>query len=158
MPRIDDIASPMTGEHPLRLAGLALSGANHRSAAGVDREDGILTAEEIAALDLTGAEWVVLSACETGRGEVQAGEGILGLRRAFQVAGAGTLIMSLWPVGDEEAREWMKALYEARLGRGLDTAEAVRAAYLSVLRRRREAGLDTHPFHWAPFVPSGAWR
>ena len=79
-------------ENPLLLAGFALAGANRRQAAGVEDEDGILTAEEIASLDLSGVEWAVLSACDTGVGEVRAGEGVFGLRRAFQVAGAQTVI------------------------------------------------------------------
>jgi len=149
---------PAIGENPLLLSGLALAGANNREAAGPGEEDGILTAEEIAALDLSGVEWAVLSACDTGIGEIKAGEGVLGLRRAFQVAGARTLIMSLWPVEDESTREWMKALYEARLEKGLDTAESVREASLSVLHRRREAGQSTHPFYWAAFVAAGDWR
>ena len=100
----------------------------------------------------------MLSACDTGVGEVKAGEGVLGLRRAFQVAGARTLIMSLWAVEDESARAWMRALYEARLSKRLDTAEAVREASLSVLRERREQGLSTHPVYWAGFVAAGDWR
>ena len=82
----------------------------------------------------------------------------MGLRRAFQVAGAGTLIMSLWSVEDEATRAWMKALYEARLERRLDTAAAVRDASLTVLRRRRDTGKSTHPFYWAAFVAAGDWR
>ena len=104
---------------------MALAGANQRQATGLDEEDGILTAEEIAALDLSGVEWAVLSACDTGIGEVKAGEGVLGLRRAFQVAGARTLIMSLWPVEDQVARDWMRQLYRARLVLGLTTIDAV---------------------------------
>jgi len=149
---------PVTGENPLLLSGLALAGANHRESAGPREQDGILTAEEIAALDLSGVEWAVLSACDTGLGTIKAGEGVFGLRRAFQVAGARTLIMSLWSVEDEATREWMKALYEARLEKGLDTAESVREASLSVLRRRREAGESTHPFYWGAFVAAGDWR
>jgi CHAT domain-containing protein len=70
------------GENPLLLSGLALAGANHRQAAGSDEEDGILTAEEIGALDLRGVEWAVLSACDTGVGEVKAGEGVMGVADA----------------------------------------------------------------------------
>ena len=76
-----------------------------------DQEDGILTAEEVAALDLGGVEWAVLSACDTGVGEIKAGEGVFGLRRAFQIAGVRTVIMSLWAVDDQAARRWMRALY-----------------------------------------------
>jgi len=149
---------PITGENPLLLSGLALAGANHRDAAGPDEEDGILTAEEIASLDLSGVDWAVLSACDTGVGEVQAGEGVFGLRRAFEVAGAATLIMSLWSVEDEATRQWMNALYEARLVQGLSTAKAVREASLTVLRKRRGKGQSTHPFFWAGFVAAGDWR
>jgi CHAT domain-containing protein len=154
----EEAAAPAEPENPLLLSGLVLAGANHRSAAGAEEDDGILTAEEIAALDLSGVEWAVLSACDTGVGDIRAGEGVFGLRRAFQVAGVGTLIMSLWSVEDEATREWMTALYEARLERRLDTAEAVREASLSVLRRHREAGESTHPFYWAGFVAAGDWR
>jgi len=149
---------PVGGENPLLLSGLVLAGANHRSAAREGEDDGILTAEEIASLDLSGVEWAVLSACETGVGDVRAGEGVFGLRRAFQVAGAGTLIMSLWSVEDESTRAWMKALYDGRLVRKLDTAEAVREASLAVMKQRREAGESTHPFYWAAFVAAGDWR
>ena len=150
--------APVEGENPLVLSGLALAGANHRSAAGNGEDDGILTAEEIASLDLSGVEWAVLSACDTGVGDVHAGEGVFGLRRAFQVAGAGTLVMSLWPVDDEATRAWMKALYEARLDRHLDTAEAVSDASLKVLRARRARGVSTQPSTWAAFVAAGDWR
>ena len=143
---------------PLLLAGLALAGANHRESAIGSEEDGILTAEEIAGLDLTRVEWAVLSACDTGVGEIRAGEGVFGLRRAMQVAGVRTLIMSLWPVDDEATRSWMQALYEGRLKDGLDSAEAVRHAGLVVLREKREAEGSSHPFYWAAFVAAGDWR
>ena len=147
-----------TGENPLVLSGLALAGANRRAEARPEDDDGILTAEEIAALDLSGVDWAVLSACETGVGDVRAGEGVFGLRRAFQVAGARTLIMSLWSVEDEAARRWMRALYEGRFQRRLSTAEAVREASLTLLRERRAQGLSTHPFYWGAFVAAGDWR
>ncbi len=153
-------APPTTsGDDPLLLSGLALAGANLRDApgTGADAEDGILTAEEIASLDLTGVEWVVLSACETGLGKLQEGEGMLGLRRAFEIAGARTLIMSLWKVDDAGARDWMRLLYRDR-NAGLSTAEAVRHAGLAMLEARRGAGASTHPFFWGAFVAAGDWR
>jgi CHAT domain-containing protein/tetratricopeptide (TPR) repeat protein len=150
------LAAP--AENPFLRSGLALAGANHREAALEGDEDGILTAAEIAALDLTGTRWAVLSACDSGLGEIRAGEGVLGLRRAFQIAGARSVIMSLWPVDDEASQSWMKTLYRHRFVEGRSTAEAVHHASLELLRARREAGLGTHPFHWAGFVAAGDWR
>ena len=144
-------------ENPLLLTGLALAGANRRGAA-LDQDEGILTADEIARLNLQGTEWAVLSACDTGLGEIKAGEGVFGLRRAFQIAGARTVIMSLWQVEDVSTRDWMRALYEGRLQKRLDTAVAVRDAGLSVMRARRSKGQSTHPFYWAAFVAAGDWR
>jgi CHAT domain-containing protein len=140
----------------LRLSGLAFAGANHRSIAA-DGDDGILTAEEVASLDLRRAQWVVLSACDTGIGEVTDGEGILGLRRAFRVAGARTLIMSLWSVDDDATLQWMKALYKNRLIRQLDSSMSAREAALTILRLRRTARQSTHPFYWGSFVVVGDW-
>jgi CHAT domain-containing protein len=140
------------------LTGLALAGANNRGRVALDQDEGLLTADEIAGLDLQGTEWAVLSACDTGLGEIKAGEGVFGLRRAFQIAGARTVIMSLWSVEDQSAREWMRVLYEGRLHRNLDTAAAVREAGLFVLRARRAKGQSTHPFYWAAFVAAGDWR
>jgi len=145
-------------ENPLLRAGLVLAGANRRQSTGPDEEDGILTAEEVASMNLEGAEWVVLSGCDTGDGEVRAGEGVLGLRRAFRIAGAGTLIASLWPVEDEAARAWMSALYQARFRQGRSTSESMTNAMLSQLRERRAKGLSTHPFHWGSFIAVGDWR
>jgi CHAT domain-containing protein/tetratricopeptide (TPR) repeat protein len=145
-------------ENPLLLSGLAFAGANRRAAARPDEDDGILTAEEVAGLNLNGVEWAVLSACDTGLGEIRAGEGVFGLRRAFQVAGARTVIMSLWPVDDQATRAWMRALYEARFRRGLSTADAVHAASVTVLRERRAKKQSTLPVYWAAFVAAGDWR
>jgi len=145
-------------ENPLLLSGVALAGANDRARAAAGADDGILTAEEVASLSLQGAEWVVLSACDTGLGEVKAGEGVFGLRRAFQIAGARTVIMSLWSIDDQAARQWMRALYQDRLVKRLSTSDAVRDATLSVLRTRRGKGESTHPFYWAGFVAAGDWR
>lgn len=141
-------------ENPLLLSGLALAGANESDRPG----EGILTAEEIASLDLDGLEWVVLSACDTALGEIHAGEGVFGLRRAFQLAGARTVIMSLWQVDDSTTRLWMEALYRARFLRGAATSDAVRTATLSILAHRRTAHLGTHPLYWAGFLAAGEWR
>lgn len=152
-------AQQSAAENPLRLSGLAFAGANRRNQAGRDTDDdGILTAEEVAMMNLQGVEWAVLSACDTGVGEVRAGEGVFGLRRAFQIAGARTVIMSLWSVDDLATRTWMRALYEGRFQRNLSTADAVHQASLTVLRDRRARGLSTHPFYWAAFVAAGDWR
>jgi CHAT domain-containing protein len=157
-----DCTDPVRNENPLLLTGLAMAGANRRgertSPAGLSEEDGILTAEEIAAMDLRGVEWAVLSACDTGLGKASQSEGVFGLRRAFQVAGAHTVIMSLWPVEDQVTSEWMQTLYEQRLNKQMNTASSVRFADLEMLKRRRSAGLGTHPFYWAPFVAVGDWR
>ena len=149
---------PRPAENPLLLSGLALSGANRRALASADGDDGILTAEEVAGLDLSGVEWAVLSACDTGVGEIAAGEGVFGLRRAFQIAGVRSVIMSLWSVEDLSTRAWMRALYEGRFGRNRPMADAVHEASLAVLRDRRSKGLSTHPFYWAAFVAAGDWR
>ena len=140
------------------LAGLALAGANHRAEAGPDEEDGVITAAEIANLDLRGVEWAVLSACDSGVGESVSGEGVFGFRRAFRIAGALTVIMSLWPVEDTSGQAWMESLYEARLTLGMTTAESVRHASMELLRRQRRNNQSTHPFFWGAFIAAGDWR
>jgi len=148
----------VTGENPLLLSGLALAGASQREAAGPEEEDGILTAEEIAALDLSGVGWVILSACNTGSGKITTGEGVFGLRRAFRMAGARTLITSLWAVEDEATEKWMRFFYQALFSKVQRTAESVRMASLEILRELKKRGESTHPFYWAGFVASGEWR
>ena len=161
---LDRPASPaaaiarVTVQNPLLLSGLVFAGANRRHLAAVGEEDGILMAEEIAGLDLRGVEWAVLSGCDTGIGHIQAGEGVFGLRRAFQIAGVRTVIMSLWPVEDESTRQWMRALYRRRFVAGRTTADAVRDASLELLRARRATNASTHPFYWAGFVAAGDWQ
>jgi len=138
------------------VTGLALAGANLQAPAGWRGEDGILTVEEIACLDLSGVRWAVLSGCQTGVGATGV-DGIQGLRRAFEIAGAGTLIASLWNVDDAAAQRWMSQLYEARLaGRG--APEAVAEAHRALLASRRAAGQTTHPYYWGAFVSAGDWR
>jgi CHAT domain-containing protein len=133
---------------------LALAGANHRESVRDEQEDGVLTAAEIASLDLSGVEAVVLSGCATGLGEVAPGEGVLGLQRAFRIAGARRVIMSLWNVQDQSAREWMRELYDVRRT-GFGDATSVRRASRRILRRRETEGRSTHPFFWGAFIASG---
>lgn len=147
-----------SAENPLRLAGLAFAGANRRGDAAAGADDGVLTAEEIASLDLSHVRDVVLSACDSGVGDVAVGEGVLGLQRAFRIAGARSIVMSLWAVDDRATREWMDAWYAARLGRGLDAAAATRAASLVRLAALRAAHRPAPPTAWAGFVASGAGR
>ncbi len=136
-----------------RVPGLALAGANRARTDPAD--DGFLTAGEIADLDLSRADWAVLSACETGLAEPGAVEAVQGLHRAFRRAGVRSVVLSLWSVDDAATADWMGALYRARFAEGLGTAAAVRAAHRSILTARRLAGRSTHPFHWAGFIASG---
>jgi CHAT domain-containing protein/tetratricopeptide (TPR) repeat protein len=136
-------------ENPLLRSGLALAGANLNH----DRaRDGILTALEASGLNLWGTKLVTLSACDTGVGEVRNGEGVYGLRRAFVLAGAETLVMSLWPVSDYIGREMMVRYYTA-LRAGLGRGDALRQAKLEMLKRKGRQ----HPFYWASFIQSGEW-
>jgi CHAT domain-containing protein/tetratricopeptide (TPR) repeat protein len=145
--------------NPLLGAGLVLAGASSRAQDARDAaDDGILTAEEIGGLDLHGVEWAVLSACDSGTGGTRAGEGIFGLRRAFQMAGVRSVIVSLWPVDDRMAREWMERLYAARLQRHRSTDEAVAEANRTLLAERRRHQQSTHPVYWSGFVAAGDWR
>jgi CHAT domain-containing protein/tetratricopeptide (TPR) repeat protein len=145
-------------QSPLLRSGLLLAGSNARASRGRDDEDGVLTAEEIATLDLSSAAWVVLSACNTGLGTVRAGEGVSGLRSAFQFAGAHTVIMSLWKVNDAATRRWMELLYQGRFVQGLSTAEAVRHASKTLLAEQRARGGTADPSTWGAFIAAGDWK
>ncbi len=135
----------------LLRAGLAFAGAN---AGGTgDGEDGVLTAMEAAGLNLRGTRLVVLSACETGLGDVRSNDGVYGLRRALLLAGAESQVMTLWRVDDRSTRDAMVAYYE-RLRAGEGRAEALRHVQLSMLAEQGRA----HPFWWAAFVTTGDWR
>jgi len=136
-------------ENPLLRSGLALAGANVR---GGGSDDGILTALEASGLNLWGTKLVVLSACDTGLGEVRNGEGVYGLRRAFVLAGAESLLLSLWPVSDYSTRTLMTNYYK-NLKQGLGRGAALRQVQLEMLKRNRHL----HPFYWANFIQSGEW-
>src|SRR5262249_14716530 len=115
-------------------------------------DDGVLTALEAAGLDLYGTKLVVLSACDTGVGEVKNGDGVYGLRRAFVLAGAETQVMSLWPVSDVGTRELMIDYYK-RLLKGEGRGEALRLVRLKMLASHNRK----HPYYWASFIQSGEW-
>jgi CHAT domain-containing protein len=128
----------VAGRNPLVLSGLVLAGANlprETDEFGIPRGDGgILTAEAIAGLPLGNLELAVLSACETGLGEVAGGEGVFGLQRAFHLAGAHTTVGSLWKVDDEVTRQLMTAFYNNMWQKGMGKLEALRQAQLSILK------------------------
>jgi CHAT domain-containing protein len=131
-------------------SGLALAGANDAGAVS-QGDDGLLTALEVSGLNLYGTDLVVLSACQTAVGEVRTGEGVFGLRRAFVLAGAKNLVMSLWPVNDELTATQMEQFYQA-VGRGVSPAEALREAQLETIRSLREQQEVAPVSLWAPFI------
>jgi CHAT domain-containing protein len=138
--------------NPLLHSGLVFAGANQ------SRQASILTAQQIASLDLSGVDWAVLSACNTGNGELRDGEGVLGLERAFHIAGVRSVVMTLWPVDDHVTGSFVHELYIARFGRHASSADAVWYSARKLLVDRRTAGLSTHPWYWAGFVGSGGWE
>ena len=156
------LATLRESENPLLRSGIVLAGANALSAGDNDAidtttvlDDGWITAEEIAvAVDLQGTELVVLSACETGLGDVRQGEGVSGLRRAFLHAGAETLITSLYKVPDEDTQRLMQHFYPS-LAAGSTKLDAFRDAQRTVIAERREEYGAAHPFFWASFVLVG---
>jgi CHAT domain-containing protein len=135
-------------KNPLIRSGLALAGVNHAQF-GIR---GVMTALEVSELDLWGTQLVVLSACDTGLGAVIFGQGVYGLRRAFLLAGAETLVMSLWKVSDAVTRDFMEGFYR-RLRDGSGRSDALRSMQLELLRGNEYS----HPFYWAAFILTGEW-
>jgi CHAT domain-containing protein len=157
LPRQKLRMTEFVGENPLLLSGLFLAGANlhGEGAESLGVEDGILTAEEVTGMDLEGTRWVVLSACESGLGEVKSGEGVYGLRRAFQMAGARTVISALWPVSDKTTSEMMSYLYNFEED---NLAFAMQSLAKNKLKELRKKNQPDHPYLWAPFIVLGDWR
>ena len=153
----------VVGRNPGLLSGVVFAGVNNPDK---PREDAILTALEAGELDLGRTELVVLSACNTGLGKVAGGEGVLGLQRAFQVAGARTTVASLWQVPDKDTHELMREFYQRLWDskKPMSRAEALRQAQLWMLdpvnrgvNRPKDDG-PLPPHYWAAFVLSGDWR
>ena len=132
-------------------------------------EDGFVTIGDVLELDLD-AKFVVLSACDTARGEVKAGEGVESIARAFMYAGARGVVASLWQVSDWAAAETMEGFYRGALKRGLPPSQALREAKLALRRSKGARGVaglaggggaradPGHPFFWAPFIYMGLPR
>jgi CHAT domain-containing protein/tetratricopeptide (TPR) repeat protein len=143
---------PSDSRDPLLRSALALAGANTWLTGGglpPEAGDGLLTAQDVFGLDLDGTELVVLSACDSGLGDIHPGEGVLGLRRAFLHAGARTVVMSLWKVPDRETKEIMVDFYR-RLMEGSGRADALRDAQLEMQRMHPDA-----PLYWGAFICHG---
>ena len=141
-------------ENPLVRCGIALAGANHAgqitNALG---EDGVLAGLEASLLNLQGTELVILSACDTGKGEVRIGEGVMSLRRAFRIAGAQTVLASHWKVSDKATSRLMTEFIR-RWRSGEPRAKAWREAQLSLLHSKEYA----NPYFWAGFTLTGQWN
>ncbi|MEO6738234.1 MAG: CHAT domain-containing tetratricopeptide repeat protein [Ginsengibacter sp.] len=135
-------------QNPMFRSGLVLAGGNYtwqNKPAMPGREDGILTSYEIAQMDLSNTNLVVLSACQTALGDLQGNEGVIGLQRAFKMAGVKQLMMSLWKIPDQQTTELMTLFYKNWLG-GQSTAEALRSAQLIIKEKYPS------PYYWAGFV------
>lgn len=152
------VDQPSGLDDPMLRSGLYFAGADRTLAGNPTREDldnGVLTAAEAGSLNLTGTELVVLSACNTGQGEVENGEGVFGMRRAFEEAGAQAVLMSLWSVPDKETQELMQIFYSKWLA-GTEKHEALRKAQLEMRAKvKREYGGRDLPYYWGAFVLVG---
>lgn len=139
-----------SSSNPLIRSGLLFAGANQTwsqiKSDRSDQEDGILTAYEISQMDLSNTELVILSACETGRGEIRGKEGVYGLQRALKIAGVKNMIISLWKVPDAETSELMTSFYT----NWIHENKSIRSSLWNAQKELRERGLA--PYYWAGFV------
>lgn len=133
---------------PMSMSALLFAGAANAKAGVNPDQDGVLTAQEASLMDLWGTELVVLSACDSARGSLSVGEGVYGLRRAFFIAGAETLVASAWPISDRETVALMQRYYRLLL-QGQPRAQAMTAAAREMQRTH------SHPYYWAPFSVFG---
>ena len=141
-------------ENPLVRCGIALAGANRaRQIPNAVAEDGLLTGLEASLLNLQGTELVILSACDSGAGEVKIGEGVMSLRLAFRIAGAETVLASHWKVSDK-ATSLLMTEFMRRWRAGESRANAWREAQLTLLRSKD----FSNPFFWSAFTLTGQWR
>ena len=152
----DRLGAAEKEDKALTRSGLLFAGANKTlkdEDSPMDEDDGILTAQEISKLDLRGLDLVVLSACETGKGDIAPGEGVFGLQRGFKKAGAGTIVMSLWKVDDNATQMMMTQLYK-NLCNGMDKHEAQHSAQKHVREYKNEEGetIFNEPHYWAGFI------
>jgi tetratricopeptide (TPR) repeat protein len=152
------VPAQQKGVDPMRASGIALTGAQSTLRSWAERKapdpesDGILTAEEVAALDLQGTWIVSLSACETGVGEARSGEGVLGLRRSFMMAGAENLLMTLWPVSDQTTPEIMADFYREALKTRNAPGSLAKVQREWLVKLRKEKGLLEAVRDAGPFV------
>ncbi len=141
--------------NPLLLSGLLLAESQEDTTGSSAGEDGVLTALEVSTMDLSGVDLVVLSACETGLGTVAQGEGIYGLRRAFEEAGVRTIVSALWAVPDEPTARIMSHMYL----RGDETVvDRLRNAQLEMIADLRKSNRPDHPYFWGGFIAAGSWH
>lgn len=148
-----------TQDNALLRSGIVFAGANKLDNPDMQRgaDDGWLTAMEIASLDLEGVELAVLSACNTGLGDVEAGEGVVGLQRAFLHAGVQSLVTSLFEVPDRETQQLMTEFYQ-RLRESDSVLHAFSEAQRAIIQQRRETYGAAHPFYWGSFTLLGTPR
>jgi CHAT domain-containing protein len=137
-----DLSAGKQETNPMYRAGLALTGAN------VNQRQGVLYASEIAGFDLSKTSIAVLSACDTGVGDVESGDGVFGLKRAFMIAGARSVVTSLWPVSSNETTQLMKSFYEV-LVKSSNRAAALQESKLQIMKKYH------NPFYWGSFVLTG---
>ena len=156
MQRSSEIQVPPPGDNPLLRAGLAFAGINSNAQFLGDIDtvnDGVLTALEVLGLNLSGTKLVVLSACETGLGEIHEGEGVYGLRRSFQEAGVAEVISSLWEVSDGGTQALMTDFYD-RLLDGNPAREALRDTQIAMI----DSPEWGYPYIWSAFMIVGSYE